>query len=166
MCCSCLVLVHQRYPLHRVEHWTEDCYFEKTNLKKLGLRIQLGHRAWEKCRNSVQAAGDDFVVLDVNGIHDGLDFCNCETSKPAFIQLLRYGWFPASVDRPKTAATLSVLKNFQMLNFESKASPFEFYNTLARLTDNTRLSTPKVWKAGEDRIAVAGMGGISASQGS
>ena len=93
----------------------------------------------------MQATGDEFVVLDVNGIHEvGLDFCDCEKSKLEFIQLLRYGWFPASVDRPKTAATLSVLKLFQMLNFESKASLFKFYNTLARLTDNTGLSAPKV----------------------
>lgn len=88
------------------------------------------------------------MVLDVNGIHEvGVDFCDCEKSKPEFIQLLRFGWFPASVDRPKTAATFSVLKHFQLLNFESKASPFEFYNTLARLTDNTGLSPPKVYKS-------------------
>jgi len=127
------------------QHWMDDCYFEKTNLKKLGLWIQLGHRAWEKCHNIAQAAGDDFVVLDVNGIHEvRLNFCDCEMSKLEFIQLLWYGWFPASVNHPKTAATLSVLKNFQILTFESKASPFEFYNTLAHLTNNTGLSTPKV----------------------
>jgi hypothetical protein len=39
---------------------------------------------------------------------------------------------------------LTVLKHFQLLNFESKASAFEFYNTLARLTDNTGLYKPKV----------------------
>jgi hypothetical protein len=114
-------------------------------LKKLGLRIQLGHKAGEKCCNAARPAGDDFVVIDVNGIHEvGVDFCDCETSKPHFIQLLRYRWFPASIDRPKTATTLAVLKHFHMLSFESKASTFEFYNTLARLTDNTGLSTPKV----------------------
>ena len=93
----------------------------------------------------MQATGDDFVVIDINGIHDvGLDFCNCETSKPHFIQLLWYGLYPASVDCPKTAVTFTVLKHFQLLNFESKASMFEFYNTLVRLSDNTGLSKPKV----------------------
>jgi CxC2 like cysteine cluster associated with KDZ transposases len=88
------------------------------------------------------------VVLDINGIHEvGVDFCDCEKSKPEFIQLLCFGWFLASVDHPKTAATFSVLKYFQLLNFESKASLFEFYNTLARLTDNTGLSPPKVYKS-------------------
>ena len=93
----------------------------------------------------MRATGDDFVIIDVNRIHEvGLDFCNCEMSKPHFIQILRYGLYPATVDHPKTAATFAVLKHFQMLNFESKASVFEFYNTLSRLTDNTGLFKPKV----------------------
>ena len=114
-------------------------------MKKLGLRIQLSHKAQEKCRNAMRATGNDFVIIDVNGIHEvGLDFCDCEMSKPHFIQILRYGLYPATVDHPKTAATFAVLKHFQMLNFESKASVFEFYNTLSRLTDNTGLFKPKV----------------------
>lgn len=93
----------------------------------------------------MRATGDDFVIINVNGIHEvGLDFCDCEMSKPHFIQILRYGLYPATVDRPKTAATFAVLKHFQMLNFESKASVFEFYNTLSCLTDNTGLFKPKV----------------------
>jgi hypothetical protein len=125
--------------------WTDDAYFKRVTLAHLGLRIQLGHNAREKCRNPVRTPGGDFVVVDVNGIHEvELDFCGCEMSKQPFIQLLRYGWFPASVDRPKSAATFSILKFFHILNFESKASSFEFHNTLARLTDNTGTSTHKV----------------------
>jgi hypothetical protein len=112
---------------------------------QLGLRVQLGHTVHEMCHNPVRTAGGDLVVLDINGIHEvGVDFCGCELSNPHFIQLLRYRWFPASVDRPKTAATMALLKFFQLLNFESKASPFEFHNTLARLTDNTGTSPHKV----------------------
>ena len=109
--------------------------------------MQLGHKAGKKCWNRGWVAGDDFVVLDVNGIHEvGVNFCDCKKSKPEFIQLLHYGWFPASVDHPKTAASFTVLKHFQLLNFELKVSPFKFYNTLPCLTDNTGLSTPKVHK--------------------
>jgi CxC2 like cysteine cluster associated with KDZ transposases len=144
------VLSHCNRPIltRRRQLWTENSYFQKVNLKDLGLRIQLGHKAGEICWNRGRVAGDNFVVLDVNGIHEvGVDFCDCEKSKPEFIQLLRFGWFMASVDRPKTAATFSVLKHFHLLNFKSKASLFEFYNTLAWLTDNTGLSTPKVYKS-------------------
>lgn len=115
-------------------------------LKSLGLRIQLGHTVHDSCVNPSAAFADGFVVVDINGVHEvGLDFCNCETAKPHFTQLLRYRWFPATVEHPKTAATLRVLQHFHLLMFESKASVFEFYNTLARLTDNTGLFTPKVF---------------------
>lgn len=101
----------------------------------------------ETCTNPCSVFADGFVVIDINGIHSvGLDFCNCETAKAHFIQLLRYRWFPATVDQPKTAATIRVLQHFQILTFESKASAFEFYNTLVRLTNNTGLFAPKVSK--------------------
>ncbi|KAF8149530.1 hypothetical protein B0H34DRAFT_734175, partial [Crassisporium funariophilum] len=50
---------------------------------------------------------------------------------------------PASVNCPCTAATLAVLRQFQILSFESKASAFEFYNSLKCLTENTGVSPPK-----------------------
>ena len=89
---------------------------------------------------------NDFIVTDTNGIHEvGLDFCDCGTPQPWFVQLLRFRWWPATTSNPKSAATFRVLKHFQLLSFESKTSAFKFYNTLARATDNTGLRTPKVW---------------------
>lgn len=76
--------------------------------------------------------------MDTSGIHEiGLDFCNCATAQPHFVQLLQHGWFPATVSSPKSAATFRVLKQFHLLSFESKASAFEFYCAIARETDNT-----------------------------
>ena len=144
------VLGHHNWPVLMWcwQLWTKDCHFKKVSLQELGLWIQLGHKAGKTCWNRGRVAGDDFVVLDINGIHEvGVDFCDCEKLKPEFIQLLRFGWFPASVDCPKTVVTFPVLKHFQLLNFKSKASPFEFYNTLVQLTDNTGLSAPKVYKS-------------------
>ena len=113
---------------------------------QLGLHVQLGHTVHETCCNPIRALGGDFVVLDINGIHEvGIDFCGCESSKLHFVQLLQYHWFPASVDHPKTAATLAVLKFFQLLNFELKVLLFEFHSVLARLTDNTGTVAQKVY---------------------
>ncbi|KDR67025.1 hypothetical protein GALMADRAFT_106020 [Galerina marginata CBS 339.88] len=82
--------------------------------------------------------------MDTTGLHEiALDFCNCEHRQPQFIQLLRFGWFPATVGFPHTASTLRLLKFFQMLSFESKASAYEFYQTLSRLTDNTGTKIPR-----------------------
>ncbi|KAK0430925.1 hypothetical protein EV421DRAFT_1721040, partial [Armillaria borealis] len=46
-------------------------------------------------------------------------------------------WFPATVEIPRTAVTFAALQQFQMLSFMSKISAYEYYHTLARLSDNT-----------------------------
>ncbi|KAF6744519.1 hypothetical protein DFP72DRAFT_993376 [Ephemerocybe angulata] len=81
-------------------------FFVKTPLKSLGLRMQLGHSRGEVCPLPDTAWGDDFVIIDVDGVHTlGVDYCACGGS---------------SKDQ-----------------YESKVSPYELYNTLSRLTDNT-----------------------------
>lgn len=83
-------------------------------------------------------AGDDFVIVDCNGVHQvALDYCGCSSAAKVTIQLLRAQLYPATVQAPKTAATFNVLEFFQVLTFDSKASVFEFYRTLSRRTDNT-----------------------------
>jgi hypothetical protein len=102
------------------------------------LRVQLGHRVGDRCINPQPATGDDFVVVDVSGVHEvGLDYCACTTALGPVEQLLRARWFPATTIGPKTAATFVALEHFQLLTFESKASVFEFYRTLMRRVDNT-----------------------------
>lgn len=59
-------------------------------------------------------------------------------------QLLRYRLFPATVQNPTTAATFRALHHFQILNFETKCSAHDYFQTLLRETDNTGLSTQKV----------------------
>lgn len=120
-------------------------FYETTTLKLLGLRIQLGHPIGQPCANPDRAFGDDFVVIDITGIHSvGLDFCNCELAQQHRIQLLRFRWFPATTSNPRSAATFRLLKHFHMLTFESKASGFEFYHALTRETDNSGVIAPKV----------------------
>ncbi|KAG1732422.1 uncharacterized protein EDB91DRAFT_1238762 [Suillus paluster] len=112
MCHTCTVCVHERQPLHRMECWNGTS-FQVTTLKALGVRFQLGHP----------------IV--------GLDFCGCESAQPHITQLLCVHLFPSTTTDPKSAATFHVLEYFQMLSFKFKASVWEFYNTIARLTDNT-----------------------------
>lgn len=120
-----------------LQHWN-GVYFENVTLKSLGLRVQLGHDIHHSCANPKPAFNDDFVVIDNFGIHSiGLDYCGCETAQEKTTQLLRASWFPATNVSPKTAATFRVLRAFHLLNFESKCSGFEFYRSLARMTDNT-----------------------------
>ncbi|KZP31898.1 hypothetical protein FIBSPDRAFT_944525 [Athelia psychrophila] len=136
-CVNCAVATHAVHPTHRVERWNTS-HFEPTTLKALGLRIQLGHSVGELCINPIPTAGDDFVIVDTNGIHQvALDYCGCASAKVATVQLLRARLYPATVQAPKTAATFNMLEFFHRLTFQSKASAFECYYTLARRTDNT-----------------------------
>ncbi|KAG2739545.1 hypothetical protein P692DRAFT_20755538 [Suillus brevipes Sb2] len=142
-CHLCMIRIHDRLPLHRMEQWDGISFYSVT-LKSMGIRLQLGHASGVRCINPLTAHNDDFVIIDYNGIYEvGLDFCGCAYAEPHIIQLLRVRLFPATTVDPKTAATFRVLEYFQMLSFESKVSAFEFYKTAARLTDNTGLHIPK-----------------------
>ncbi|KAG2123716.1 hypothetical protein BD769DRAFT_1628906 [Suillus cothurnatus] len=142
-CQACIINRHRENPLHKIEFWN-GCFFEDTTLKCLGLRIQLGHPIGERCFNHSRAYDDDFVILDTNGIHElALDFCSCESALSHVKQLLRARWYPATSADPKSAATFRLLEHFHMLTFESKASAFEYWQTLARLTDNTGIKPCK-----------------------
>lgn len=100
--------------------------------------MQLGHDVGVSCVNPVMTAGNDFVIVDCNGVHQvALDYCGCSTATKVTTQLLRARLYPATVQAPKTAATFNVLEFFHLLTFDSKASVFEFYHTLSRRTDNT-----------------------------
>ncbi|KAJ7790154.1 hypothetical protein B0H14DRAFT_3571055 [Mycena olivaceomarginata] len=137
-CRTCLGGAHARLPFHVIEYWT-GAMFERRGLKDMGLRLQLGH--WHdrnpKCPVPQAAANDDFVIVDVHGVHEvGLDYCGCGQGGHPTVQLLRAELWPATTTNPKTAATFAVLRQHQLLSFESKCSALEFYSSLARQTDN------------------------------
>lgn len=113
--------------------------FERISLKDLGLRIQLGH--WNdvnrRCSVPEPAIADDFVIIDIHGVHKvALDYCGCGRGGHPTAQLLRAQLWPATTTNPKTAATFAVLRHYHLLSFESKCSALEFYNSLARQTNN------------------------------
>ncbi|KAJ7018432.1 hypothetical protein C8F04DRAFT_1277733 [Mycena alexandri] len=143
-CKACIVAGHQDTPLHGVEMW-KDGRFERTTLKTLGLRIQLGHGKPNnarprqgRCANPHRAVDDDFVVIDVHRIHEvAVDFCGCETAQPHDIQLLRARWYPCTGKHPRTASTFRVLKRFCLMPLESHCAAKEFYMSIVRESDNT-----------------------------
>ncbi|KAG1718109.1 uncharacterized protein EDB91DRAFT_1240970 [Suillus paluster] len=136
-CRECTLQNHVYHPLHRIEIWNRS-FFQCITLKQLGVQVQLGHNPGERCYKPSPAAGDDFVVIGLDGIHEiALDFCGCASAQIQYKQLLRMRWYPATVSEPRTAATFTVLQHFHILSFESKVSAYEFYHSLARRTDNS-----------------------------
>ena len=117
----------------------------RVTLKELGLRIQLGHVPGTRCICTERAFGDDFIILDISGVHEvSLDFCGCEDAQPRHVQLLRSRLFPATGVSPRTAATFRLMEHYHILHNQTKASGFEFYNTLDRRSNNMGTSEAKV----------------------
>ncbi|KAF8171891.1 hypothetical protein BJ912DRAFT_1025110 [Pholiota molesta] len=142
-CAPCLVQIHELFPLHCIKKWN-GTFFERATLRQLGLRVQLGHPAHEACVSPQPSMNDIFTVVHSNGVHEiALDFCNCETAQSHAVQIIRRFWFPSTGIRPQSAATIRVLKLFHFLAFEGKCSPYEYYNSLARATDNTGIYNTK-----------------------
>ncbi|KAF8993816.1 hypothetical protein BDZ89DRAFT_972653, partial [Hymenopellis radicata] len=141
-CLDCLLRGHRRNPLHKILRWTGDFYV-KVTLFSLGLRMQLGHRAYLPCHNPIPAT-KDFTVMHTNGLFKAAaDWCGCETRTPRRIQLLHSELYPATTRNPKTAATFRLLEEHEMLTASGKLSPYEHYQALERLTDNTGIELPK-----------------------
>jgi len=87
------------------------------------------------------------LVVDLSGHHTvRVRFCKC--SKNGFVenfqQLLRVGWYPASVLRPKTAFTFDLLDTYHKLSLQGKLNLYDFYNAIAQKTDNHGGLKPKV----------------------
>ncbi|SJL12375.1 uncharacterized protein ARMOST_15801 [Armillaria ostoyae] len=140
LCQTCMVAAHEGLPLHRIEEWCSS-FFRKTTLAQLGLKYELGHEYRTPCL--FPAIVPDFVVVDTEGIHTvNMAFCNCTQGIPWHIQLLRQRLFPVTTIYPHSAFTFRVLHLFQLLSFMSKVSAYEFYHTLARLTDNSGMHAP------------------------
>ncbi|KAK0497447.1 hypothetical protein EDD18DRAFT_1104837 [Armillaria luteobubalina] len=105
-CQACVISLHVACPTHIIQHWN-GTYFDK-----------VGHLIGKVCPHPHPAFGDNFTIIDTNGIHNvALDFCSC-------------------------MLTMVALKQFQMLTFMGKISAYEYYYSLARLTDNTNTKTP------------------------
>ncbi|KAG5223205.1 CxC2 domain-containing protein [Salix suchowensis] len=146
-CIQCVVNLHRRAPLHRIEvrnqNWNGD-FFAPKSLKEFGLRIQLGHPCGQSCANPLPAFDNGFTIIDSLSVHSvSLDYCGCETAKLPIIQLLRHRLFPATSVAPRSAATFGALDHFHMLSLEGKLSAFEFWRALARTTDKTEIEPPR-----------------------
>ncbi|KAJ7733474.1 hypothetical protein B0H16DRAFT_1468065 [Mycena metata] len=82
--------------------------------------------------------GEAFVIVGSDGVHEvALDFCGCGPGGPSPGSSCGLGYIRATGVNPRTAATFAILRQFHLLSLESKISAYEFYNSLARGTNNT-----------------------------
>lgn len=116
-------------------------YFEKITLNSLGCSLRLCHSRTPCTRPS----RGTLSILDLTGIHTiNVDYCGCDRAPLPRVQLMRSGWWPATLDRPQTAVSFRLLKFFDVLTVESKVNKYDFHKTLSHLTCNTQTTEVKV----------------------
>ncbi|KAK0435876.1 hypothetical protein EV421DRAFT_1716371, partial [Armillaria borealis] len=141
-CQSCCVECHRQMPLHVIFEWAGS-FFDKTLLKELGLHVQLGHNGQTSCLKP-QRGPNGMIVIHTNGIHEvSVNYCDCQQHLLARQQLLRFGWYPATVHQPNTCLTIDCLELFHSLTLMGKLSAYDFYKSLTYLTDASGLLIAK-----------------------
>lgn len=152
-CAECVVEAHCKLPFHRLlvslplpravscllesQRWT-GTHFEDLKLREIDFRIVIGHETGS-CPNPGPFI-EDFTVVDTSGIHVlPVSFCQCLGRPHVRVQLLRTGWFPASLKQPRSAFTFDCLETFQLLNLQGKLSAHDFCKTLDQISDATSL---------------------------
>ncbi|KAJ7867181.1 hypothetical protein B0H14DRAFT_3441876 [Mycena olivaceomarginata] len=96
-CQGCIVEAHRLRPLCCIEGWN-GAFFDRKELRLLGLRVQLGHTDNQRCPLST------------------------EQFRPLLEQLLSYGWYPATPDNPQRAVTISTLQLFHAVSLQGKTT--------------------------------------------
>lgn len=75
-------------------------------------------------------------VVHTNGIHNiAMINCDCRSSDEVAGDLLGARLLPASFHRIRTLFTVQLLDLFRLSNLELKASAYQFYNLIRRITD-------------------------------
>ena len=88
------------------------------------------------------------VIVDTSGVHQlRVGWCRCDAAAEPHIQLLRHRLFPASMKRPSTAFTFSLLEYFHIDSVECKTSASSFFSKLRRLTNNSHPNSVPVSQA-------------------
>lgn len=112
--------------------WTRT-YFNTHTLRDLGLVMYLGHSG-SPCPASLELK--KMVIVHTNGIHHCLvQFCDCNDLVPNFQQLVLSRLFPATLTAPATAFTFDLLETFHQLTLCSKITPYDYFDTLRKLTN-------------------------------
>ncbi|KAF8802333.1 hypothetical protein BYT27DRAFT_7112690 [Phlegmacium glaucopus] len=154
LCRLCMRQTHIDNPFHRIEKWTGK-HFQAAGLWEVGVYIRLRHRdstpacqymQWQEesyiSHNAATAVplanalNNTYVrVIHTNGVHHlALATCSCTGMQGLPEDLIHAGLMPTSFKRVRTIFTLAVLDQFRYSNLEMKASAYQFFEMLRRIT--------------------------------
>jgi hypothetical protein len=165
LCRSCCFTIHHDAPFHHIEKWTGKFFDATSlnqegfilYLGHGGEPCPAGHLGKDGKEAQPESSDEDdrggegdgvpllgwekqdkrcLVIVDTSGVHQlRIGWCKCETAEEPHIQLLRNRFFPASIKRPSTAFTFSLLDYFHVDSVECKTSASSFFSKLRRLTN-------------------------------
>ncbi|VDB94346.1 unnamed protein product [Peniophora sp. CBMAI 1063] len=141
MCRDCIVKWHRYQPLHPIFRHSAGRP-ERLDPADLGLCIQLGHRPGEACRWRESSHVDNFTILHTSGLcRIRVDFCNCDLGKdtPRYVQLLRRGLWPSTIENPQSATSLQALDDFTRLSNLGRLTAYDYHRAASSKTDGAGL---------------------------
>ena len=139
-CTECFIRAHRSDPTHWAERWDASRGFfvrcDISCLRPEGYAIPFGHNGLPCPKYGPGCTDVLFHIVDINGIHNTrVRFCECTLDNRS-TQLLKAGFFPATLTQTRMAFSFNLLKWFHRLHLESKVSAFDFVGGLRRVTDN------------------------------
>ncbi|KAJ7178679.1 hypothetical protein C8R43DRAFT_1118051 [Mycena crocata] len=125
-----------RIPLHVLEEWNGN-FWDKVTLKSLNYVYQLGHGGGPCLFPDPKIRS--MTVLSHPYIHQiHFRYCSCKKSDHAdpLHQLLRNGWYPATLTDPATCATFTTLDTFRLQNVVGNMNVHDFIGAMERQTNS------------------------------
>ncbi|KAJ6547928.1 hypothetical protein DFH09DRAFT_1087397 [Mycena vulgaris] len=139
-CCGCFPYSLACMISDEYQEWNGNFWVPCT-LRDLGLVYQLGHGGFP-CLVPDETV-HKMTVMEapiIRQIH--MRFCKCSKSDSAdnLEQLMRNGWYPATVTDPSTCATFRSLESFRLYNVVGNMNVRDFVTAMERVTDTTAAS--------------------------
>ncbi|KAH9910254.1 uncharacterized protein BXZ73DRAFT_83815, partial [Epithele typhae] len=135
-------------PYHRVEQWDPAIgFWDRVGLGELpsphNLVLHLGHGGLPCPVSLASQQKRAMTIVDSHGPQTfEVTFCTHASfeQEPMHesMQLIQAGLWPATWDTPRTAFTISALRDFHLLSLQSQISVLDIWNYLARSKDNIR----------------------------
>ncbi|KAL1699668.1 hypothetical protein EV121DRAFT_283940 [Schizophyllum commune] len=140
LCEGCCLEQHQHLPLHRIARWTGDYWDKLISLKDLGLVYQVGHGG-RPCPAPQTTVYSMTVIAATHICRINIRYCACSRGERAnhVQQLLREGWYPATVLEPSTCALFSTLDHFMLLTAIANTNVRDFITSLQTSGNALRL---------------------------
>ncbi|KAH8792267.1 hypothetical protein DL96DRAFT_1829149 [Flagelloscypha sp. PMI_526] len=122
--------VFKSHPLHVIQRWAGD-FWKADTLANVGIIYHLGHFG-RLC--PFPSEPTKLVVMDINGVHQ-VEVCSCTCRPMSFSEeLLRHGWYPATVSKPQTVVTLRCLDFYRSLCVVGNVNVHDFVRSLENFT--------------------------------